>query len=172
MFTAFFLQEALVEELKTIFKGEKFPDRNGGMSEVSVYEQFLPVIDVNDTEDSQEELESGLLDENLVDRIPVPYIQVILTNGKTSTVNEPGLVSVLLYLCVYDEGKMRNGFQYLLHMIQKIQEHFQKNPILEHYRCGDDILWEISEVDDHPYYFAAMAMDFETATISKEDRYC
>lgn len=171
MFTAFFLQDLLTEELKQIFENDSFPDRDGSMAKLHVYKQFLPVVDVQDTEDEQEELESGLLDDTF-EEVPVPYIQVILPGGKTSAVDEPGMANVLLYLCSYDKSEDRKGFEYILHMIQKIQERFEKNPAIDNYRCGDEILWEVSDHDDHPYYFGAMSMEFRIPAIKKEDRFC
>lgn len=171
MFTAFFLHDKLVEELERIFADHRYPCRDGSMMGLHVYKQFLPVVDVQDSEDIQEELESGLLDD-VFGEVPVPYIQVILTGGKTSTVDERGTANILLYLCTYDKTEDRQGFQYILNMIQKIQERFEKDQMLDNYRCGDEILWEISDYDDHPYYFGAMSMEFSIPAVEKEDRYC
>ncbi len=171
MFTAYFLQEALIKELKKLFEEQRFPDRTGEMTEINVFEQFLPILDVEDGGETQENLEGGLFG-NVEEKMPAPYIQVILTGGKTSTVNQPSVVNVLLYMCIYDEGKLRNGYQYILNMIQKILERFQKDSMLDGYRCDKEIQWEIGDTDDHPFYFGAMAMDFEVAMIGKESDYC
>lgn len=171
MFTEFFLQEKLEDELKKIFKEDRFPSRGGEMTGLSVYGQFLPITDAGQEEASQEELENGLPNER-VEEIPVPYIQVILPDGKVNTANKPGTTNVLLYLCAYDNGKEREGYQYILNMIHRICERFQKNSAMGKYRCGEEILWELSEYDDHPYYFGAVAMEFQIPAIVKEDRYC
>lgn len=171
MFTTFFLQTKIVEELERIFEKERYPDRTGTMTGIQVFEQFLPVIDVKDTDDDLENLENGLLDDNFSD-VPVPYIQVIIPSGRTSTINEKGTVDVLLYLCAYDDSKDRNGFKYIINMIQKVLERFQKDVLLDGYRCGHEIIWELSDFDDHPYYFGAMLMEFEIKEIEKEDKYC
>lgn len=172
MFTAYFLQEVLVKELEKIFKDDRFPTRNGERSKITIYEQYLPILDTKDTEDTQEELESGLLEEDWFDKIDVPYIQVILAGGKASTVNEEGHASVLLYLCAFDESEMRDGYKYLLNMMQKIQERFQKNSRMDNYYCEKEIQWELAETDDHPFYFGAMSMDFRLEPIRKEDDFC
>lgn len=171
MFTEFFLQEKLKKELEEMFKEDRFPGKDGKMTGLSVYGQFLPITDAAQMEVSQEELENRLPDES-VEEIPVPYIQVILPDGKVNTANKPGMTNILLYLCVYDNGKEREGYQYLLNMIHRICERFQKNSAMGTYRCGEEILWELSEEDDHPYYFGAVAMEFQIQTIEKEDRYC
>lgn len=172
MFTEFFLQEKLAEELKNIFANDRFPDRNGELTEISVYKQFLPITDAGQMEDSQEELEKGLSGDRQ-EEIPVPYIQVIMEDGNVSTTNNPGTASVILYICAYDNGKEREGYQYLLNMIHRICERFQKNAAMGGgYRCGKEILWELSDADAHPYYFGALAMEFQILAINKEDRYC
>lgn len=171
MFTNFFLQEEMAEELRKLFSKDRFPDRNGKLTALSVYEQFLPITDAGQGEDSQEDLENGFLREGQGD-IPVPYIQVILPTGRINTVNKPGTTNLLLYLCVYDDGKERKGYQYLINMIHRICERFQENICLGNYQCREEIVWELSDEDDHPFYFGAISMEFNTPTIKKEDRYC
>lgn len=171
MFTDFFLQEEMEEELGKLFEGDRFPERSGKRTGLSIFKQFLPITDAGQDGDNQEHLENEFLEEIQGD-IPVPYIQVILSEGRINTSNKPGTANVLLYLCVYDDGKERKGYQQLMNMIHRICERFQKNVFLGNYQCGDEIFWELSAEDDHPYYFGAMAMEFKTPAIEKEDNYC
>lgn len=170
MFTNFFLQEEMAEELRKLFAEDSFPDRNGKRTSLSVFRQFLPITDAEQDGEIRE-LENDFLGENQGD-IPVPYIQVILPAGRISTADKPGTTNVLLYLCVYDDGKERKGYQYLINMVHRICERFQKNMYLGNYRCGEEIFWELSDEDDHPYYFGAIAMEFKIPAIEKEDNYC
>ncbi len=170
MFTNFFLQEEMAKELRKLFAEDRFPDRNGKLTGLSIFEQFLPITDAGQ-DDDQEYLGNEFLEESQGD-IPVPYIQVILPAGRINTADKPGTANVLLYICVYDDGKERKGYQQLINMIHRICERFQKNIFLGNYQCGDEILWELSAEDDHPYYFGAMAMEFKIPAIEKEDNYC
>lgn len=171
MFTAYFLQKGLVEELERLFEDSRFPGRDGKMEKLNVFEQYLPILDANVEDADGESPESGLF-ENIEERMPAPYIQVILTGGKASTTGETGKAEVLLYLCIRDEGTLRNGYQYLLNMVQKILERFQKDSMLNGYRCLGEIPWEIDDADNHPFYFGAMSMVFEISGFGKESAYC
>ncbi len=173
MATAFFLQKALIGGLEKIFKSERYPSKNGDMTKLSIFEQSLPVVDAGGIDDEQEQPESGLLElESACEATQAPYIQVILLGGKTSTVDMSGTADILLYLCVLDDGEKRDGYQYIVNMIQKIQERFSKNFMIEQYRCGEEIQWEIAGTDDHPFYFGAISMNFQIPAIRKEDDYC
>lgn len=172
MFTTFCLQEELKKELEKIFGDERFPGKDGKMINLNVFKQFLPVRDVEYTEESQEELEKGISDWENIDKTPFPYIIVIFPDGVQNTRNKPGKVNVILYLGIVDTDENRAGYEHLLHIIQKICERFSENTRLGNYQCGEEILWELSEKDEHPYYFGAVAMEFKTPTIKKEDKYC
>lgn len=172
MFTEFFLQKKLKEELEKIFKEDCFPDKNGEMVQLNIYEQFLPVKKAEYTDESQEELESGIQEDHIMDETPFPYILIILPDGNQNTRNKPGKTNVILYIGLLDKGEIRDGYEWLLNIIQKICERFQKNAFVGNYKCGDEILWELSTQDEHPYYHGAVAMEFETQAIVKEDRYC
>lgn len=172
MFTAFYLQEKLKEEIERIFKDDRFPDKNGELASLNVFKQFLPINDTEYTEESQEELEKGILDEEIMGKTPFPYILVILPDGIQNTKNKPGKTNVIVYIGIADKDNKRAGYEWLLNIIQKICERFQKNICLGNYRCGEEIQWELSGLDEHPFYFGALAMEFKTPAIEKEDNYC
>lgn len=173
MFTAFFLQKKLKEELEKMFEEDRFPDKTGNKVKLNIYEQFLPVRKAEYTEKSQEELESGIQGDDTLDEKPFPYILVILPDGVQNTRNKPGRINVILYISLMDKkDENRAGYEWLLHIIQKICERFQKNVYLGNYKCGDEILFELSVQDEHPCYSGAVVMEFETPAIVKEDRYC
>lgn len=171
MFTPFFLQDALVKELGEIFKTDRYPDNRGDLVPLRIYKQFLPIEDAGRGAGTQEELESSLLDD-AIDRLDFPYIVVILTDGMSNTVGKTGRVEVLLHIGVRDDGKNRDGYQWIINVIQKICERFQKNRMVDGYQCGEEIVWEMSLLDDHPAYFGAVGMEFATTTIRRESAYC
>lgn len=171
MFTAFFLQKKLAEELKKIFKGFCYPNCDGGMQEPNIFEQFLPLVDVKELADDQEGQGSGLFQCQREELPPAPYIQVILLEGITSVVDEPGVVDVLLHICAFDESKKRIGYQHLINIMQKVQERFQKDFMLDNYKCSKEIEWALADTEDHPFYFGVMAMSFEIMAVRKESEY-
>lgn len=172
MFTTFFLQDLLKKELEEIFKEDRFKDKNGEMVKLNIFKQFLPVQDTKYTGESQEELESSLSDMDNVDETSFPYIIVLFTDGKHNTRNKKGKVNVILCVGIIDKDEKRDGYEWVLHIIQKIGERFQKNFCLGNYLCGEEIQWELSGLDEHPFYLGAIGMEFETRKIEKEDKYC
>lgn len=178
MYTAFFLQKAIEEELKKLFKNDRFPNKDGEMVELNIFEQFLPVYKVSEKEEVPEndlgEFDYGLMD-SVDEDVPAPYVIVILSDGEVSTVNQPGFANIILYICMFDDGMQRAGYQYVVHVIQRVIERFQKDFTLsDGYRCGEKISFsvEIADVESHPYYFGIMEMDFRIKEIEKEDKYC
>lgn len=176
MYTAFFLQKAMEEELEKLFENDRFPNKDGKMVQLSIFEQFLPVFKAQENEDDPEN-ELGDLDYGLTDSVdedvPAPYVIVILTEGEASTVNEPGFANIILYICMFDDSMKRAGYQHVVHVIQRVIERFQKDFTLSAgYRCGEKISFEIAEVESHPYYFGMVSMDFRIKEIEKEDKFC
>ncbi len=171
MFTPFFLQDVLAQELEGIFEKDRFLNKKGDLVKLNVYKQFLPVDEAGSADGRQEELESALLDDSQ-EQEPFPYILVILPDGKASTRQNMGTVNVLLYIGMWDEDKMRNGYQNVLHVIQMVCERFQKNSVVDGFHCKETIEWETSLMDEHPAYFGAIGMEFEIMRLNKEDDYC
>ena len=63
MFTNHSLLETLVGICKDIFRKERFPDsqKKGNLTKLNIYQQSIPVLNSQQYNETQEELESGLL---------------------------------------------------------------------------------------------------------------
>lgn len=168
MFTTFFLQDIFIQELENIFKDDRFPGKNGDKVKLNVFKQFLPIRELI----YSEETEGSILDASPLNEENFPYIMVVLLDGTQNTRNKHGITNLLLYFGLKDEDPNRAGYQSALHIIQAICERFEKDIYLSNYQCGENITWELSAEDDHPYYFGAMAMEFKIPAIEKEDNYC
>lgn len=168
MFTTFFLQDTLTQELENIFKDDRFPGMNGNKVRLNMFKQFLPIRESI----YSEETEGSILDASSLNEENFPYIMVVLLDGFQNTRNKNGITNLLLYFGLKDEDPNRAGYQSALHIIQAICERFEKDTYLGNYQCGENITWELSAEDDHPYYFGAIAMEFKIPAIEKEDNYC
>lgn len=168
MFTNYSLLDSLVEICKEIFQNERFPDsqRKGNTTKLHIYQQSIPVLNSQQYDETQEELESGLLND-VADIIPFPYLIVDLNEGSFSVRNGPGKTSVNFWIGIYDDGKLRNGGLYVLHAIQKIGEYFQKNPAFAGYEVEEQVKW--STDNEGNYYFGVVSMDIKIPGIEREE---
>lgn len=149
-YTARMMQLAMIEELEGLFKDKKF---NGQQSKKSlkVFKQNLPIDDGND-EDAD------------TDAAASPYIVVILGEGSIKDPDSPQIVSVMLTICCYDEGKEREGYEDVQNIIEDILQHFCVSPqfgaAFEVMRETDhEMQWAIQQDDTYPYYFGAVLLD-------------
>ena len=177
--TPFFLQDALVNELKNkIFKDFLLStiDENGKKAEskkLNVYSQRLPLRKTKVEEYTQEELENGLIDDQRIDDC-FPYIIVSLNEGTIENESAAHEISIVLYIGVCDNANDVDGYKDILNIIAKIYERFGKNPLLDNrYVFRYPMTWalqdEKEDVDTYPYFFGGIEMKFETCAIEKED---
>lgn len=168
MFTNHTLLEELVEICEEIFQQERFPDsqEKGNTKKLNIYQQSIPVLNSQQYEETQEELESGLLND-VADIIPFPYLIVDLDGGSFDVRNGPGKTNVNFWIGIYDDGKLRNGGLYVLHAIQKIAEYFQKNPAFDGYEVVEEIKW--SADNEENYYFGVVSMVVKIPGIEREE---
>lgn len=172
MFIPFFLQGDLKKEIEKVFENDRFPDIHGNLVKLNIYKQSLPIRNIVDRGELQEDLESGLLDaDEIAGELPVPYINIIFPGGVANTRNKPGKVSTMIYIGMYDDRDSREGYQWVVNVIQKICERFSKNFQCGNCLCGEEIEWEVSTGDEHPYYFGYMGLEFETPPVRKENIY-
>ncbi len=162
--TSFLLQDDLIEELKSIFKGFllKKPlldsQINPKISELNIFSQNLPLHEDDNEEDD-----------------PYPYIIVKIDSGnmKGDSAHD---VRVRLVIGIFDDNINRNGHKDILNVIQKIYERFSKDPVL----AGKYVMkennenpfsWALQEDDTYPYYFGAIEMTWETRAIRRESKF-
>lgn len=156
--TATILQEKLAEEIGAIFKDDLFKDSLGKYGKINIFEQNLPIRQDEDAPD------------------PMPYIIVRLETGRTKSGIDPQEVLVTLLIGYFDDDAGNNGHKGVLGIIQKVQERFEKEPMLanQFMFMNDEqhpLDWALQDEESFPYFFGAMSMTFKTAAIRKEDRY-
>lgn len=163
--TTFFLQENLKKELERTLKNIKLKDPNnpGSYTNVSVFEQALPKMTIVYDSES-EEIEEDESEE------PYPYVIIKLDSGKIVDENE--LITVNLYIAIYDDDLSNNGHMDILNIIQAIYERFRKDPMLANkYYATEDMEWVLLEDDLYPYFHGAARMEFRTRIYKKEDHF-
>lgn len=152
--TATMLQEELVKELETIFRGDLFKNSLGKYVKLNVYEQQLPIKEDEDSPD------------------PMPYITVRIETGSTKSGTDPQEVLVTLLFGYFDDSPENNGHKGVLGMIQKVHERFEKQPMLANqFMFQDPFDWALQDEESFPYFFGAASMTFKTAAIRKEDKF-
>jgi len=152
--TASNFQEDLIEELRLLFKNRCFLNPAGKRVAINIYGQALPII------------------EDGTDVDPMPYICVRLEEGSIANSTSSQVVNTVLLIGVFDDSAENQGHKEVLNIIQKIQERFEKEPILaKRYRFQDPFDWALQDEDTYPYYFGAIHMQWQTAAIRREDQY-
>lgn len=161
--TAYELQDDLISELKAIFKGFQLKtpllttENQSTYSEPNIFSQNLPVREDDNEEDD-------------------PYPYVIVKVDSASIARNKSLIKTRLMIGVFDDAPGNNGHKDILNIIQKIYDRFSRSPILAgKYVMKDDIenplVWVIHEEDLYPYYFGAIDIVWETATIGRESKF-
>ena len=151
--TPLMLQDALIEELKDIFKDYLYKTPQGKRIPINVYAQNLPV---NETDD---------------DADPVPYMIVRLKSGEDKgTVDSGNTVTLVIVISTWDDALDNQGHRDAMNIIQKIQHRFQSNPNLngKGFFSGE-FNWAMQDDNYYPYSFGACSLKFTIAAIRRED---
>lgn len=151
-----FLQDAVVEDLEDLFGDLRLVNSLGVERAVRVFAQDLPIREGDDEETDPE-------------APPEPYVLVRLKEGSLPGNGEALTASMVLIICVHDRDPGRQGYRDALHIVNEILLHYGECDVVGgRYQVQYPIKWATQEDDTHPYYFAAMALDFEAPAIFKE----
>lgn len=163
------LQRELVTELKQLFQNFFLPtpqkDAEGKpiVSTPHIYTQWLPIASVNLNGESEEEFFTMEEPEE-----PFPYIIVRLMEGMVDAETEvypKHITDIVLIIGVYDETEER-GHEDILIMIQRIYEHFAKNPILaKKYRHVGEFQYALEGEHFWPKYMGFIYMQWQSKII-------
>jgi hypothetical protein len=150
------LLDAVVDDLKRLFTHDRLANSMGAEREIRVFPQDLPCREGDD-------------EETQPDKLPEPYVLVRLQNGTLPEQGEQQTVKVILVVCVFDPDPNRQGYRDALHIVNSIMTHYGANGVVGgKYVLQYPIEWATQEEETHPYYFAAVSLNFEAPTIFKE----
>lgn len=153
------LQDAVVADLKELFKHTRRNNSLGAERAVAVYSQDVPIRDGDDEGVDK-------------DGPPEPYVIVRLRGGKLDEETSPHVVGLVLVVCVTDMNPNRQGYRDTIHIVNEIYRRYATNGVIGgKYVLQYPIEWATQDEDTHPYYFAAMNMNVEMVAYTKEVPY-
>ncbi len=161
------LQEAVMEDLESLFSERYYKTPNHTMAAPKAYPQFLLPRDAQTQDD------------------PFPYIEVRILKGGIDSPTDPHKVTVVLLIGIYDDGPKdyrepppaeeewadrKYGHIAVMEIIERIQEHYEKEPALDGGKFYFDgpFHWELQEEESFPYYVGACDFSFTLAAPRKE----
>lgn len=151
-----FLLDAVVEDLRGLFKDYHLENSMGVRRTVNIFPQDVPIREGDDDGTNPEDP-------------PEPYVVVRLQSGSLLGQDQRQTVKVILVICVHDPALNRQGYRDALHIVNRIITHYGKGGIVaRRYEVQYPIEWTTQEEDTHPYYFTAVAFDMDAPAIFKE----
>lgn len=171
--TGLWLQHDLKKELEVIFQDFYLEDMEGRKKSLLIFEQELPVLEAIPESSIMPIDFNGVAKQETEDKL-FPHINIKLIEGEIAE-NSGNMIKLQLIIGVFDNRQERNGHKDVLNIIQKIEERFAKNRVLnEKYILTYPMRWVLSDEEQYMYYFGGLEMKFETFAIQKEDRhgYC
>lgn len=150
------LLDAVVEDLRELFRHHRLHNSLGIDQEVRVFPQDVPIREGDDEGTDPE-------------APPEPYITVRLQEGQLPGFGEQQTITVVIGICVYDPDINRQGYRDVLHIINEIMLRYGANGVVgRRYEAQYPIKWAVQEDDTHPYYFGAVGLRFEGPVICRE----
>lgn len=139
------LQDALVDELRELFKDRRYKTPAGDDEvPLSVFPQNLPKRESEDDDD------------------PFPYIIARIDSGAIESQTDPHKVAVLLLIGVYDDDPANQGHRAVLELLEVIQQHFEETPLLaQQFTFEDPFNWALQDEESYPYFFGAANINFK-----------
>jgi hypothetical protein len=151
-----FLQDAVAEDLKNLFSHFRLSNSVTSDRVINIYLHDTPIREGDD--DTQDRKAP-----------PEPYIIVRTMGGSVQDENSPHVVKIVLVICVYDRDPNRQGYRDALHIVNEIYRHYAAGCVVgKRFIPQYPIEWVTPDDDTHPYYFAAVSLNFETPAIMRE----
>lgn len=155
-YTSEMCQQAMIDELKELFRDMKFTGQEGEKS-LKIFKQFIP--SPTDDDDDVDTNESNF-----------PCIIVSRTSGEVVNEKDPQLVLLQLIICCYDRGTDRQGYEDTGNIIEAIMQHFKRKPVFgEAFKVGYPRKWELSDDDMDFYYWGIVNLICETPNTLKNE---
>ncbi len=144
------LQEQLKAEIEKITSDMHLknpnPMQGGTYKKLSVFIQDLPIPEGKDEEDEDE----------TISQAPYVIVEVYDSSGGEGKSS----ISVIFVIGIYDDDKTKSGYKDCIRIKNRIVERFATNPLLGKFEAEKEWTWQISDEDNHPYYFAGLKMTF------------
>ena len=147
----FFLQQALVKEMKELFQGYKLYNSKNEFVDINVFSQHLPYRKKED------------------DKRPFPYILVCLEEGEVPNEEEHN-VMIYLVVGIYDLNENAQGDMEVINILTTIYEHlFHKRFIDDRYEIQYPFKWVIQDEDTFPKYIGGAETNWKLKTMKQEE---
>ncbi len=138
-------QDALIEMLEELFKGQKYNGEEG-RKELNFYKQDLPI-----PEDLDYDADT--------DKAAAPYIVVQMTGGEIADDDSAQTVEFSIIICCYDTGIEREGYQDVTNIKEDIIQRVCSAPYFGGaFTILKPIAWAVQVQDTAPYYFGACTL--------------
>lgn len=154
--TAEFLQDAIVADLKILFQHDTMENSLGVTRTVNVFKNDTPIRQGDDDGEDRE-------------APPEPYVVVKTLGGDIQDESGPHVIKIVMVACVCDPDPERQGNRDAMHLVNEIYRHIAAKGIVgKKFSLQYPIHWAVPDDDTHPYYYAAVSMNFETRAVIKE----
>lgn len=149
--TARELQDALVSDLRTLFANRRYKTPGDQTAAISVFSQNLPKRLSEEDDD------------------PFPYLVVRINGGSVESQTDPHKVSVYILVGVYDGNAENQGHRTVLEIIELIQSHYERSPLLDgKFVFTDPFHWALQDEDSYPYFFGGVEITFDAPAPRRE----
>lgn len=149
------MQEALIDELKIIFKDIEFRDSDGKKTTMNFYKQTLA---------RKESEEDGEL---------YPWCIVKLGDNEVKDVGGLNQIQdVTLYFCVYYDKSDCQYQHTMLTLFEKVKKRFLTKPLFGGFfsvRPKMTSVMDDNEEETYPYFFGGMALEIMIPSYERED---
>lgn len=137
------LQDALVADLRELFKNRRYKKPDGEPAALSVFAQNLPKRESENDDD------------------PFPYIIARIDSGGIENQTEPHKVSIFLLIGIYDDEAENQGHRAVLEVMEVIQQHYEETPLLDgQYVFTDPFHWALQDEESYPFFFGGVEINF------------
>lgn len=151
------LKREIMTDLTDLFKDQNYkaPDKEDGRT-IHIFRNFPPLHD-----DASKDVDD------------FDYIAVYVSEGSRDTAESTEKMTAHLVVGVYDDAQDWSGADTLDLIIERVLNHYDEHPLLNHqFKCSYPRNY-VLKVDDEvfPYFFAVISLTFERVTMTEEDPY-
>ncbi len=148
------LLDALADEAAEALKGFRLRSAKDNPIPVNIYTQNVPLKEGKDDEKTY------------------PYVCVCFDSSDIENLYDgKELLDIYFLIGVIDREKDRQGYRDVLHIIERIKQHFFRKGIIENaFRLGCPIKTALETADIYPYFVGGIEAKCELFTVTEEDK--